>query len=124
MHMTKIMIVDDDKEATDLLENLLKLEGYTPVSVNDSTIAVQRANAENPDLFLIDLMMPEIDGFKLCRLLRADSKFAHTPVIILTALSDTDSRAVAYGAGATDYLTKPYHPNELKSIIKGLVNKS
>jgi len=122
--MTKIMIVDDDKEATDLLENLLKLEGYTPVSINDSTKAVKLADSENPDIFLIDLMMPEIDGFKLCRLLRAEKKFAHTPVIILTALSDTDSRAVAYGAGATDYLTKPYHPNELKSIIKGLVNKS
>jgi DNA-binding response OmpR family regulator len=122
--MTKIMIVDDDKEATDLLENLLKLEGYTPVSVNDSTKAVQLADSENPDIFLIDLMMPEIDGFKLCRLLRAERKFAHTPVIILTALSDTDSRAVAYGAGATDYLTKPYHPNELRSIIKGLVNKT
>ena len=122
--MTKIMIVDDDKEATDLLENLLKMEGYAPVSVNDSTKATERANTENPDIFLIDLMMPEIDGFKLCRLLRADSKFAHTPVIIITALSDIDSRAVAYGAGATDYLTKPYHPNELKSIIKGLINKA
>ena len=122
--MTKIMIVDDDKEATDLLENLLKLEGYTSVSVNDSTKATQLANSENPDIFLIDLMMPEIDGFKLCRLLRADTKFAHTPVIIITALSDIDSRAVAYGAGATDYLTKPYHPNELKSIIKGLLNKT
>ena len=119
--MTKIMIVDDDKEATDLLENLLKMEGYKPVSVNDSTKAVQLADSENPDIFLIDLMMPEIDGFKLCRLLRAERKFAHTPVIILTALSDMDSRAVAYGAGATDYLTKPYHPNELKSIIKGLI---
>ena len=122
--MTKIMIVDDDKEATDLLENLLKLEGYKPVSINDSTKAVQLADTENPDIFLIDLMMPEIDGFKLCRLLRAERKFAHTPVIIITALSDTDSRAVAYGAGATDYLTKPYHPNELKAIIKGLVNKN
>ncbi len=122
--MTKIMIVDDDKEATDLLENLLKMEGYKPVSINDSTKAVQLADTENPDIFLLDLMMPEIDGFKLCRLLRAERKFAHTPVIIITALSDTDSRAVAYGAGATDYLTKPYHPNELKAIIKGLVNKN
>jgi len=122
--MTKIMIVDDDKEATDLLENLMKMEGYVPVSINDSTRAVQKADSENPDIFLIDLMMPEIDGFKLCRLLRAERKFAHTPVIILTALSDADSRAVAYGAGATDYLTKPYHPNELRSIIKGLINKT
>lgn len=121
--MTKIMVVDDDKEATNLLESLLKLEGYIPVSVNDSTIAVKLADSIDPDLFLLDLMMPEIDGFKLCRLLRAEKKFAHTPVIIITALSDDDSRAVAYGAGASDYLTKPYHPHELVSRIKTLIEK-
>ena len=118
------MIVDDDIQATTLLEKILSVEGYEPITVNESWKAVQVARSANPDLFLLDLMMPDPDGFKLCRLLRAEKKFAHTPVIILTALSDTDSRAVAYGAGATDYLTKPYHPNELKSIIKGLVNKS
>jgi DNA-binding response OmpR family regulator len=121
--MAKIMVVDDDKEATNLLENLLKLEGYTPVSVNDSTVAVKMADSVDPDLFLLDLMMPDIDGFKLCRLLRAEKKFAHTPVIIITALSDDDSRAVAYGAGASDYITKPYHPHELASRIRSLLDK-
>ena len=120
--MTKIMIVDDEKEATDLLENLLKLEGYEPASVNDSTIAALTASFFKPDIFLLDLMMPGIDGFKLCRLLREDPKFTHTPIIIVTALSDNDSRIVAFGAGANDYLTKPYHPRELALKIKDLID--
>jgi DNA-binding response OmpR family regulator len=120
--MTKIMIVDDDKEATNLLEDLLKLEGYEPTSVNDSTIAAQTASFLHPDIFLLDLMMPKIDGFKLCRLLREDPKFSHTPIIIVTALSDNDSRIVAYGAGANDYLTKPYHPHELALKIRDLID--
>ncbi|MEK6752067.1 MAG: response regulator [Chloroflexota bacterium] len=119
--MTKIMIVDDDIEATTILESLLKLEGYEPTSVNDSTIAAQRASLMHPDLFLLDLMMPEIDGFKLCRLLRTDPEFAHTPIIIVTALADLDSRIVAYGAGASGYITKPYHPHELVIKIKELI---
>jgi DNA-binding response OmpR family regulator len=118
----KIMVVDDDKEATSLLESFLKREGYQVVAVNDSTIAVKEAEAHSPDLFLLDLMMPEIDGFKLCRLLRADDKFRRTPVIIITALSDDDSRAVAYGAGATDYITKPYLPRQLADVIKAVMN--
>ncbi len=121
--MTKIMIVDDDVEATTILESLLKLEGYVPTSVNDSTIATQKASLLHPDVFLLDLMMPEIDGFKLCRLLRADREFAHTPIIIITALSDNDSRIVAYGAGATDYITKPYHPHELVLKIREFVKE-
>ena len=120
--MTKIMIVDDEKEATDLLENLLKLEGYESISVNDSTTAIQIARAKIPDAFLLDLMMPEIDGFKLCRMLRADPKFSHTPIIIITALNDSDSRVVAFGAGANDYITKPYFLHELASIIKKLLH--
>ncbi|MBI5823042.1 MAG: response regulator [Chloroflexi bacterium] len=119
--MTKIMIVDDDMEATAILESLLKLEGYEPTSVNDSTIAVQRAGLIHPDLFLLDLMMPEIDGFKLCRLLREDKEFAYTPIIIVTALADLDSRIVAYGAGANGYITKPYLPRELVIKIKDLI---
>ncbi len=116
--MTKIMIVDDEKESTDMLENILKLEGYEYISVNDSSEAVEVAGTFNPDMFLLDLMMPNIDGFKLCRMLREDPKFSRSPVIILTALSDTDSRAVAFGAGANDFLTKPYHLHELVSKIK------
>ena len=122
--MTKIMIVDDDVQATTLLEKILSVEGYESITVNDSSKAVQIAKSTNPDLFLLDLMMPEPDGFKLCRMLRADPKFAHTPIMIVTALNDSDSQVVAYGAGANDYLTKPYHVDELTQRVKALINKT
>ena len=116
--MKKIMIVDDDVETTKLLESFLKMEGYEPIPVNDSTTAVETAMLVHPDLFLLDLMMPVIDGFKLCRLLRDVPRFFHTPIIIITALNDNDSRAVAYGAGANDFVTKPYYPHDLGLKIK------
>jgi DNA-binding response OmpR family regulator len=119
--VSKIMIVDDDIQATTLLEKILSVEGYESVSVNESTKAVQTAKSTNPDLFLLDLMMPDPDGFKLCRILRADPYFAKTPIIIVTALDDSDSRVVAYGAGANDYITKPFHIDELSHKIKALI---
>lgn len=122
--MTKILIVDDDIDATNLLKNFLTLDGFEPTAINDSTAVIKKANAINPDLFLLDLMMPVLDGFKLCRMLREIPKFAYTPVIIITALDDKDSRAVAFGAGANDYLTKPYQPDQLRKIIKELVDKT
>jgi len=116
--MTKIMVVDDDKDATALFEEVLKAEGYEPILLNESTRAVQLAKKELPALFILDLMMPEPDGFKLCRMLRKESEFRGTPIIIVTALNDTDSRIVAIGAGANDYLTKPFRLDELYSSIK------
>ncbi len=116
--MTRIMIVDDDMEATSILSRLLKLEGYESISVNDSTLAIQKASDVKPDVFLLDLMMPELDGFKLCRLLRENREFRRTPIIIVTALNNMDSRVVAYGAGANDYISKPYLPHELVLKIR------
>ena len=119
--MAKILIVDDDLEATDLFEKFLTFEGYETTSLNESAKTVDIANTIIPDLFILDLMMPPPDGFKLCRLLRADPKFELTPIIIITALDDSDSKAIAYGAGANDYLTKPFHINELAIRVKNLL---
>ncbi|MEP0804984.1 MAG: response regulator [Chloroflexota bacterium] len=120
--MTKIMVVDDDKDATALFEEVLKAEGYEPITINDSATAVAIAKREKPDLFVLDLMMPEPDGFKLCRMLRKEPEFRFTPIIIVTALNDTDSRIVAIGAGANDYLTKPFRLDELYASIRDQLN--
>ena len=119
--MSKILIVDDDVDTTNIVGCIMKSAGYEPVSVNDSTIAVKIARTVHPDLILLDLMMPVIDGFKLCRMLRAEAEFTRTPIIIITALADSDSKIVAYGAGATDYVTKPYLPKELLLKINGII---
>ncbi len=119
--MTKIMIVDDDKGATDLLEKIMRSEGYQPTSVNESYKAMEVASIVEPDLFILDLMMPKPDGFQLCRMLRSNPIFAYTPILIVTALDDNDSRVVAFGAGANDYLTKPFQVAELIEKIKEML---
>lgn len=121
--MKKILIVDDDPQTTTLLELLLSERGYETVSTTDSSKAIQFANSANPDLIILDLMMPEPDGFKVCRMLRNDTHFIFTPILIVTALDDTDSKIVAFGAGADDYLIKPYDIDELASIIKTLLQE-
>jgi DNA-binding response OmpR family regulator len=119
--MTKVMIVDDDEQVTGLLGKLLSMEGYEITAVNNSSQAHEMALSVKPDVFLLDLMMPDPDGFKLCRILRADPHFIFTPIIIVTALDDNDSRVVAFGAGANDYITKPFHTIELVERIRKLV---
>ena len=119
--MSKIMVVDDDKESTTLYRECLTRAGFETIEENQSSRAIELASSTRPDLFILDLMMPEPDGFKLCRMLRTNINFVRIPIIIVTALSDEDSRLVAIGAGANDYLTKPFHIDELKSRINSLL---
>ena len=121
--MAKIMVVDDDKEFTTLYKDYLNMVGFETVVENQSWKAIESAGFAKPDLFILDLMMPEPDGFKLCRMLRANTNFIRTPIIIVTALNDEDSKLVALGAGANDYLTKPFHIDELKSRINSLLER-
>jgi DNA-binding response OmpR family regulator len=121
--MPKVMVVDDDEEFTNLYKDYLKMVGFDAVSENRSSNAMKLAYSERPDVFVLDLMMPAPDGFQLCRMLRADPGFQRTPIIIVTALTDLDSKMVAIGAGADDYLTKPFHIDELKSRINALLEK-
>lgn len=122
--MPKILIVDDDKQATALLEKILSVEGYETTAVNDSTQAIHAAMTLGPDLIVLDLMMPDPDGFKVCRMLREYPKFTLTPIIIVTALDDNDSKIVTFGAGADDYLTKPFEIDELSQRVKALLNRA
>ena len=122
--MAKVLIVDDDVQATTLINEILSVHGYESVVVNKSAIAVAVADLVHPDLFVLDLMMPPPDGFKLCRLLRANPNFKKTPILIVTALGDTDSRIVAMGAGANDYLAKPFGIDDLVSRVKKTARRS
>lgn len=119
----KIMVVDDDKEYTVLYKEFLTLVGFEAITENQSSKAMEVAASVRPDIFILDLMMPEPDGFKLCRMLRADPLFKRTPIIIITALNDLDSKLVALGSGANDYLTKPFRIEDLKLRIDSLLEK-
>jgi len=120
--MPKIMVVDDEVDATTLYREVLTMEGFETIIENESSRAMQVANSTSPDLFILDLMMPEPDGFKLCRMLRADPRYRRTPILIVTALDNTDSKIVAMGAGANDYLTKPFRIHDLSARIRKLLN--
>ena len=123
-NMPKVMVVEDDKEYLVLYREFLKLVGYEAITEIQSSKAMALAHETKPDLFILDLMMPEPDGFKLCRMLRADPVFRRTPIIIITALNDLDSKLVALGSGANDYLTKPFHIKDLKARIDALLEKT
>lgn len=119
--MKRIMVVDDDEDFTNLYKAALMAAGFDTTAVNQSTAVIEMAYLVKPDVFLIDLMMPELDGFQLCRMIRADPVLGHIPIVIVTALTDIDSRMVAMGAGANDYLTKPFSIDTLKARINPLL---
>jgi DNA-binding response OmpR family regulator len=122
--MPKIIVVDDDKTSTALFEQVLLMNKYEVVTLNESAKTLETATEAKPDLIILDLMMPEPDGFKVCRMLRADPLFRRTPIIIVTALNDLDSKLVAMGAGANDYLVKPFHIDQLFTMIEKQLHKN
>ena len=122
--MPKIIVVDDDKTSTALFEQVLLMYKYEVVTLNESAKTVETASEAKPDLIILDLMMPEPDGFKVCRMLRAEPQFRRTPIIIVTALNDLDSKLVAMGAGANDYLVKPFHIDQLFTMIEKQLSKN
>jgi DNA-binding response OmpR family regulator len=117
----RVMVVEDDKAASMFMAEVLEMEGYEVIVVNDSSKAIETANSMSPQCILLDLMMPPPDGFKLCRMLRADPTFRRTPILIVTALDDTDSRIVAIGAGANDYMVKPFNIQDLAFKVRKLL---
>ena len=113
--MTKILIVDDDVHVTSLLRKYLAPRQFEVTTINQSSKTMQAAHAINPDLIILDLMMPPPDGFELCTMLRADPGFANTPILIITAMDISNSKATSFGAN--DYLAKPFNLDELVTKI-------
>ena len=119
--MGKILVVDDDHSTTQLLEIILSREGYDVLSVNNGGDTLPTASTFIPNLILLDLVMPSPDGFEICRSIRAKSQFSQIPIIFFTSVSDIEKKVTAFGLGATDYIVKPVHPQELKIRIKALI---
>src|SRR5215510_13845912 len=112
--MGKILVVDDDQGTTKLLEYILTKEGYEVISVNNSYDTLPTALAYDPNLILLDLMMPSVDGLEVCRNLRAESHFTRIPIVFFTSVGDIEKKVAAFGSGANDYIVKPVQPQELK----------
>lgn len=124
MKKQKILIVDDEPDILEILKFNLEKEGYSTFTASNGEQGIQIAEKENPDLVVLDIMMPEMDGVEVCRHLRQHRKFDHTLIAFLTARDEDYSQIAALEVGGDDYITKPIRPRVLLSRIKALLRRS
>ncbi|WP_319506629.1 response regulator [uncultured Methanolobus sp.] len=120
----KILIVDDEMDALLALKVALEAEGYNIAEAKDGYEAIDKVHSEIPDVILLDLMIPGIDGFEVCKQLKSDSMYSHIPVIMLTARGEVDDKVEGIELGADDYVTKPFNLKELKARIKMILRRN
>ena len=117
----KILVVDDDADVVELVCFNLKKAGYAIGTAFNGVDALRKARSILPDLILLDLMLPELDGFAVCEILRRDSTTASIPIIMLTALSSELGRLAGLSTGANDYVSKPFSPRVLLTRVEKLL---
>ncbi len=115
---SKVLCIDDDRLILHLLATLLQAKGYLPLTARDGPSGIETAKRERPILILLDIMMPGMDGFEVCRRLKADAQTRTIPVIILTSTSAANLNVQAFKAGADLALTKPFDPDRLMATIE------
>lgn len=120
MTTKKILVVDDEKRIVEIVEAYLKRDGYKVIIAYDGKSALDLVRKEHPDLVVLDLMLPEISGWDVCRSLRKESD---VPIIMLTARDDTTDKIVGLELGADDYVTKPFDPKELVSRVRAVLRR-
>ncbi|QLC49193.1 response regulator [Methanolobus zinderi] len=120
----KLLIVDEELDALTALRVALESEGYNVVVALDGFEGLEKAKTENPDAILLDIMMPGMDGFEVCKRLKSDPSTRHIPVIMLTAKGETDDKVEGLELGADDYVTKPFNLKELKARIRTVLRRT
>ena len=121
MSSKKILVVDDEKKIVDIVKAYLEREGYRTIVAYDGKVALDLARTEAPDLIILDLMLPEISGWDVCRTLLAKS---NVPIIMLTARDEDTDKIVGLELGADDYVTKPFNPRELVSRVRAVLRRA
>jgi DNA-binding response OmpR family regulator len=119
--MSKILVVDDELNILELVKLYLERDGYKVEAVSTGNDALAKMNTFNPDLIVLDLMLPDMDGFEVCRQVR---KKSNVPIIMLTARKEDVDKIVGLELGADDYLTKPFNPRELIARVKAIIRRS
>ncbi|HEY0945536.1 MAG TPA: response regulator [Opitutaceae bacterium] len=117
-----ILSVDDEQDVTDLVSFHLRKAGYEVLTAADGRQALEVIQRRRPDLVILDLMLPDIDGFGVCEILRRQAATATIPIIILTAWATTDAKSLGLELGALDYLTKPFSPKQLVERVRHLLD--
>jgi DNA-binding response OmpR family regulator len=117
----KILVVDDDHKTADLIRLYLERDGYQALVAHDGRAALELARQKRPDLIVLDLMLPAVDGLDVCRILRAESR---VPIIMLTARTTEDDKLLGLDLGADDYITKPFSPREVVARVRAVLRRA
>ena len=120
----RLLIVDDEPELVLLMQVRLKASGYETLPATDGQSALEIAKKEKPDLIILDIMLPKMDGYKVCALLKKDARYAKIPIILFTARAQADDMKMGEEVGADAYITKPYDPQVLLAKIGELIEKA
>ena len=116
----RVLVVDDDEKTVELVKLYLNRDGYRVITAYNGNDALELARKHRPDLIVLDLMLPGIDGLEVCRILRAESE---VPIIMLTALTTDDDRLAGLNLGADDYVSKPFSPRELAARVRAVLRR-
>lgn len=120
----KILVVDDEEHIIELIRFNLETNGYCVIEANDGNEALKKVKEEKPDLVILDLMLPSIDGIEICKILRKDKETEKLPIIMLTAKSEEIDMIIGLEIGADDYITKPFSVRELLARIKAVLRRT
>lgn len=120
----KILVVDDEQDILDLVSYNLNKEGYQVYTASNGKLAIEKAKEVNPDLIILDVMMPVMDGIEACRIMRSLPEFKHTFMVFLTARSEEYSEIAGFHVGADDYIAKPIKPRALMSRINAILRRN
>ena len=124
MGRAKILIIEDDHDIVEMIEYNLSSAGYDVKSASDGQAGLKSVKRDRPDLIILDIMLPGLDGFEICQMLRSDGDTAQIPIIILSAKSQETDKVVGLELGADDYMTKPFSPRELVARVKAILRRS
>lgn len=124
MGKSKILLVEDERDMVYAVNLQLEAEGYDVVNAYDGYTGFEKAKSEKPDLIILDLMLPKIEGYKICRMLKFDEEYRKIPIIIFTARAQESDKETSETVGADAYITKPFEPAVLLSKIKELLKKT
>jgi DNA-binding response OmpR family regulator len=122
MKKGKVLVVDDEVNITQILEFSIGSEGFEVITAQNGEEAIEKARREQPDLIILDVMMPKIDGYEACRILKANPLTRNIPVVLLTAKGRDIDKRLGMEVGATDYIVKPFSPNRLVERINQLLS--
>lgn len=123
MNKRKILLVEDEKDLVETVTLRLEANGYEVISAYDGFQGLEKAKRERPDLIILDLMLPKMDGYKVCGLLKADTRYNKIPVIMFTARAQESDRKMGKEVGAEVYITKPFEPQVLLEKIRQLLKE-